>query len=384
MRILVAADKFKGSMNAVQSCRAIARGARVVFGEAVIEEIPVADGGEGTAGAIRGALGGERVSTSAFDALWREVNAGYSLVEEKGGKFCAVMEMSAASGLWQLRAEELNPRRATTYGTGQMLVDAMARGVEKILIGIGGSATNDGGTGMAEALGYRFFDDKGHLLEKMPANLERLVSIKAPILWDPPGVEVACDVNAPLLGENGATRVFGPQKGISGAEVDFFEERLERLADVVARDLGSDRRMEAGAGAAGGLGFGLLSFCGARLFGGFELIAGLIGLEEALRGADLVLTGEGRIDGQTGQGKAPSGVGAMARKHGIPVVAFCGESEGGGKVAEIFDGVVSIRERHPQIDGPECMARGEELLEETVAGSGDLLRKALQIRPARR
>jgi len=380
MKIMVAADKLKGSMSALQSCAALGRGVRAVFGDAEIEEIPIADGGEGTANAIRGALGGERVSSSVTDALGREVSAGYSLVEENDGRFCAVMEMSAASGLWRLREEEWDARRATTFGTGQMIADAMMRGAEKIVVGIGGSATNDGGSGLAEALGYRFLDGDGNVLEGLPVGLENLASITGPIVWDPPEVIVACDVSSPLLGERGATRVFGEQKGIAPEDFDFFEGRLERLAEVVERDLESDWRDEPGAGAAGGLGFGLLSFCGGKLQPGFELVADLLGLEEAVRSADLVRTGEGRIDEQTAQGKAPAGVGAMARAHGVPVVAFCGESEG-GDVDAAFDGVVSIRGEYPELSSADCLARGEELLEETAERAGEVLRKALQKSP---
>ncbi len=381
MRILVAADKFKGSMTASQACAAIARGLESVFPEAKVVQLPVADGGEGTARAVCQALDGEWVEAAVHDPMGRAVTAGYALVHEDGIE-TAVMEMSEASGLWRLAENERDPMCASTFGTGEMILDAQSRGVQRILIGIGGSATNDGGSGMAEALGYRFFDEKRVPLRGMPVGLEKIASIESPDVPDFGETMVACDVKNPLLGDNGATRIYGPQKGVKPKDLEFLEARLRQLAIVVGAWRGKDEDFSEvpGAGAAGGLGFGLLSFCGAELAPGFDLVADALGLRAEIETADLVITGEGKIDAQTLEGKAPAGVARLAAEAGIPVAAFGGmvEDADRGRLRPRFTLLASIRDGFADLDVAECVARGEELLFETVKKSAEDLKKILR------
>jgi glycerate kinase len=388
VRVLIAADKFKGALSAAEACAAIGRGVeRVLAGEALeIECLPVADGGEGTAETVLEACGGEWVACRARDALGRPVDCGYALLADGDGagkeRKTAVIEMSQASGLWRLEAGELAPRIASTFGTGELIRNAVGRGAGRLIVGIGGSATNDAGTGMGEALGYRFYDECGGQLEGLPQGVERLGRIERPepVPLDGIEVSVACDVRNPLLGPSGATRIYGPQKGVKEEDFGFFENRLGRVATVAARDLGTGEAAElAGAGAAGGLGFGLLVFGGAALRPGFELVADVIGIEERIAAADLVITGEGRIDGQTAQGKAPGGVAGMAREAGKPVLAVGGaislEGEDRELVAETFDMTLSIEEVFPGVPLAERIARNGELLEESIAKSPEVMKK---------
>ncbi|MBX7210867.1 MAG: glycerate kinase [Verrucomicrobiaceae bacterium] len=371
MRILVAMDKFKGSLTAAQAGEAVRRGLLRVFEneQAAIDLCPVADGGEGTTDAVVSALGGEQVSLAAHDAQWRPITAHYGIVQHQGGAE-AVMEMSATAGLAQVSDLPLDPAAATTHGTGVMMRDALARGVKRIVIGIGGSATNDGGIGMAQALGFVFRDAQGREVEALPAEfesverIERAPPVKCEIL-------VACDVRNPLLGAEGATRVYGPQKGVR--DIDFFEARLTKLADLVARDLGTDFRDEPGAGAAGGLGFGLMSFCGARLVPGFDLVASITGLEARLAAADLIITGEGRLDGQTLHGKGPAGVAALARSAGKKCIALAGVIEPGAELSRIFD--LLLQTKPAAMEVSEAMRAGARLLEEKVVENAGLIRE---------
>lgn len=386
MRILVAADKFKGTLTALEAGEAIGRGLEGALGaegRVVVEVLPVADGGEGTAEAVRAARGGERVECEVDDPLGRTVTAEYALVQGPGGERIGVLEMSQASGLWRLDRAALEPELASTFGTGEMMRAAVERGATRLMVGIGGSATNDGGAGMAEALGYRFYDvAKGQLMVGLPAGMERLGRLEAPgsDILSGVSVEVACDVTNPLLGLGGATRIYGAQKGVASGAMEFFEDRLERLAGVVERDLGvENRRGIAGAGAAGGLGWGLMVFCGGRLRRGFEMVADAIGLEARVAAADLVVTGEGRIDVQSAMGKAPGGVAAMAREHGKPVLAIGGaislEGEDREAVAESFDLTLSIEEVFPEVGLEERIARNGELLEACILESSELMKK---------
>ena len=250
MRILLALDKFKGSLTAKQASDAVIRGLKRGGVKASIEVCPIADGGEGFTEAVLTALGGEWVDVAVHDAQDRLVTASYGIID-RDGKRTAVMEMSAASGLAMVSDLPLNPYKASTRGTGEMMLHALENDAHDILIGIGGSATNDGGCGMAAELGYRFVDEHEKTLTSMPGQLEQIHRITKEHRV-PCEVIVACDVTNPLLGEFGATKVYGPQKGVK--DVPFFEARLEKLANMVARDLGCDHRNEAGAGAAGGLG----------------------------------------------------------------------------------------------------------------------------------
>lgn len=358
MRILIAPDKFKGSLGAREVAAQIAIGLRDVLPDAIIETMPVADGGEGTASAIGEACGGELVTCAAHDALGRPIDAEYFWLPDRA---TAVMEMSAAAGLWRIAPEERDPLKANTFGVGEMMQDAAKRGAKEILLGLGGSATNDGGLGMARALGFCFFaQDKeltspGELLD-----LTRVLSPTSEVSF--PKITAAVDVRNPLLGARGATRTFGRQKGATAEQLEVLEQALTRLADVVRCDLNCDFREIPGAGAAGGLGFGLMSFCGATIESGFEVVAEFIGLRGAIANADVVITGEGRLDEQTLEGKAPSGVARLARQLGKPVFAIVGTSSGTQASDSLFDLVLSLAREGITTD--EAVARAPALLQE--------------------
>jgi len=336
MRILIAPDKFKDSLGAAEVAEHIAVGLRVVLPDAEITLLPIADGGEGTANVICAASGGAWHECDVHDPLSRLVRARYCTIANGS---TAVMEVSEASGLWRVLAEKRDPIKASSFGTGEMLRDATTRGANQIIIGLGGSATNDGGFGMALALGFRFIDTNSVELAGPVSDLLRLTHVEAPKALRLPRITAAADVRNPLLGERGATRTYGPQKGASAEQLDLLEEALTRLADVVAHDFGVDYRDRPAAGAAGGLGFGLMSFCSAQVRSGFDLVAECIGLEAAVRDADVVITGEGRLDAQTLEGKAPTGVARLARKHGKRCFAIVGEAEESTVFRDLFDGV---------------------------------------------
>ena len=369
VKILIAPDKFKGSISAPAAAEAIARGLRASLPEAVLRIAPIADGGEGVAETLSAALGGEWVTTRACDPLGREVDARYAWV---AGEKLAIIDMSEASGLWRVQAGERDPLRATTYGTGQLLRHAIERGARKILVGLGGSATTDGGIGMAEALGYEFLTSDGDPIETIPANLLAFIRVITKGALSFPEIVAACDVTNPLCGPRGAARVFGPQKGADPATVNQLDEGLRNLADIVALDLECDHRETPGAGAAGGIGFGLLSFCGAKICSGFDLVAEVLHLEEQIAASDLVITGEGRLDGQTLNGKGPAGVAALARKHGKPTLAFAGSIADASAVDEIFTATCPIIDEPVTLD--EAMRRGAEFLERAARRAGRLVK----------
>jgi len=360
VRILVAPDKFKGSLDAREVAENIATGLRDVLPGAVIEIMPVADGGEGTAAAICQACSGENVTCAAHDALGREVDATYVWL---GDRSTAVMEMSAAAGMWRIAPDERDLLRADTFGVGEMIKDAIRRGAQEILIGLGGSATNDGGFGMARALCFQFLANE-HEIET-PAELVNLARIKAPTSRFSVTITAAVDVRNPLLGPRGATRIFGPQKGGTPDELNTLESGLTRLADIVTRDLGRGFRDKPGAGAAGGLGFGLMSFCGATVRSGFDVVAEFIRLQDAVAKADVVITGEGRLDEQSLEGKAPAGVARLARQAGKRVFAIVGQASQERRVREIFDGILELA--GPGVDQRESIARAPELLRTRAA-----------------
>ena len=338
MRILIAPDKFKGSLSAREVAENIAYGLRDVLPDAKIDIVPVADGGEGTAEVICDALQGAWMKCQAHDALGREIETRYGFIETRK---LAVMEMSEAAGMRRLRTEEYDVDLATTFGVGEMILDAARRGANEIIIGLGGSATNDGGLGMARALGFRFLEKRNNEIEEV-VDLRALERIEQPGNLSLPKITAAVDVRNPLLGENGATRVFGPQKGATRDKIDVFEQALTKLADVVARDLRLDLRDQSGAGAAGGLGFGLMSFCGAKMRPGFDVVAEAVGLELKMKDVDLVVTGEGSLDRQTLEGKAPAGVAQLARKFGKRVFAIVGRASEDRQVYELFDRVYEL------------------------------------------
>jgi len=332
MRIVIAADKFKGSLTAPAVCRAIARGVRLVLPRATIVEVPLADGGEGTVEALVTSTGGRLVTQHVKGPLGDRVRARFGLLGD--GKTAAI-EMAAASGLVLVPKRKRNPLRTTTYGTGELIRAAVKGGARKIIIGIGGSATNDGGAGMAMALGAKLLDRNGRLIGLGGGELAKLARVDqsefevGDLKLD---IRVACDVTNPLCGPNGASAVYGPQKGATPAMVKSLDRNLARYARIVARDVlpGTIRSRRfglervAGAGAAGGLGFGLCAFLGARLQRGIDLVLDHLEFDRTLRGADLVITGEGAIDEQTVHGKVPIGVAHRARKCGVPVIAIGG------------------------------------------------------------
>jgi glycerate 2-kinase len=327
LRIVIAPDSFKDCLPAREVASAMAEGVRRIFPEAMIDSIPMADGGQGTVDAVLCATAGERRMVRVTGPLGSPIDASFALLSQ--GKM-ALMEMASASGLELVPIEKRNPLRTTTFGTGELLRAVLETGVEHILIGIGGSATNDGGIGLAMALGYRLKDDSGASVPLGGEGLFRLASIDSssrhPRLSDV-RIDVACDVVNPLTGPTGASVVYGPQKGATPEMVARLDEGMARLAKIVERDLGIEMDRP-GAGAAGGLGGGLVAFAGATLRRGVEIVIHAVGLEERLVGADLCLTGEGRMDGQSSFGKTASGVADLGQKLGVPTVAIVGSRSG--------------------------------------------------------
>jgi glycerate kinase len=368
MRILVAPDKFKGSLSAREVADSIAEGLRDVLPDATIDIVPVADGGEGTADVISQACAGEWVVCGAHDALGRAITARYVWLRDRT---MAVMEMSEAAGVWRIAPHEHDPFHASTYGVGEMLLDAARRETNDVVVGLGGSATNDGGFGMARALGFRFLNRDNVELNGPVSDLVGLDQISRPRDLFLPGVIGAADVRNPLLGTHGATRTFGPQKAVAPDQLEVFEEALVRLADVVARDLGCDFQEAAGAGAAGGLGFGLMSFCGATIRPGFGLVAEMLDLGASVQRADVVITGEGSLDDQTLEGKAPAGVARLARKLGKRIFAIVGCAVERATAHEVFDGVFVLAK--PPITREESITRTAALLRERARELGATL-----------
>ncbi len=323
-KVAIAPDSFKGSMTGMQAAACIEEGLKRSLSGLSCRSIPMADGGEGTVQAIVDATGGKFVKRTVGDPLGRRIKATFGL---SGDGKTAVMEMAEASGLALLKPRERNPMKTSTHGTGELIQHALKLGVRKILIGIGGSATNDGGTGMAQALGVRFLDAKGKELSGCGKNLAKIASIDMSGL-DPRlkhvHVEVACDVDNPLTGRHGAARVYAPQKGATPGMVKQLDAGLGSLAAVVKRDIGLSILKTPGSGAAGGLGGGLMAFTNGQLRPGVDIVIDSVKLARKLKGCDLVITGEGRMDHQTAFGKTASGVARVAKEQGLPVIAICG------------------------------------------------------------
>lgn len=324
MRILIAPDSFKECLSAPQVAEAMADGIRRAFPDADIDLVPMADGGEGTVDALVAADGGSYVHRDVTGPLGDPVRARYGLIQEGAA---AVIEMAAASGLALVPPDRRDPRITTTRGVGELIADALDRGVRRILVGLGGSATNDAGAGMAQALGYRLLDASGHDLPPGGAALADIARIDASDVHPALAactVQAACDVVNPLCGPLGASEVYGPQKGASPEAVRDLDRALALFANCIRRDLGISVRALSGGGAAGGLGAGLVAFANAELRSGVELVAEACRLEARLAHADLCLTGEGRLDGQTAHGKTPVGVAEIAARAGVPVIALAG------------------------------------------------------------
>lgn len=348
MKIVIAPDSFKGSLTAKEAADAIEKGIRRILPDARIAKVPIADGGEGTVQALVDATGGQIVTVEVTGPIGERVRADFGIVGEgEVAPKTAVIEMAAASGLPLVPKGKRNPMRTTTYGTGELIRAALDRGCRKLVIGLGGSATVDGGAGMAQALGARLLDARGQEIPRGGGGLEHLARIDVSAL-DPRIAEtttiVACDVDNPLVGPRGGPEVFGPQKGATPEMVRRLDTFLERYAEIVRRDLGADVRDVPGAGAAGGLGAGCIAFLGAVLRPGIDIVLEVTTLEKYLVDADIVITGEGRIDAQTVYGKAPVGVAKLAKKYGIPVIAFAGSIGAGSKdvYGAGIDAVMSI------------------------------------------
>jgi len=329
MKVIVAPNAFKGSLSATQAANAIALGVKEVFPDAEVVEIPVADGGEGTVEALVSAHRGTYEWVNVEGPLGDPVLASYGLID--GGK-TAVVELASASGYVLVTPAMRDPRKTSTYGFGQLLEAARKSGARKIIAGIGSSATNDGGAGMAQALGYRFLDAAGRDLPRGGAALIRLESIDDSEVspgWRSVQVQVACDVTNPLIGPEGASAVYGPQKGADPITVRMLDRALGHLADVIEHQYGKRVADIPGAGAAGGTGAGLMAFLDAKLISGAGLVVDASGFEQALSGAQLVITGEGRADNQTAYGKAPGEVARRAQAAGIPAVLIAGTKGAG-------------------------------------------------------
>jgi glycerate kinase len=324
MKIVIAPNAFKESLTAPEAASWIARGVKKALPRARTVLVPMADGGAATARTLAASTGGRLVYKRVTGPLGGTVRAHFGMLGD--GK-TAVIEMAEASGLGLVPPGKRNPLITTTYGTGQLIEAALRKGARKIIIGIGDSATVDGGAGMAQALGIRLLDGAGKEIRRGGGNLDKLARIDTThkcTLLAKASIIVACDVDNPLTGPHGAARVYGPQKGATPAMVKLLEKNLRHLARIIKRDLHKDIRTVPGAGAAGGLGGGLMAFLNARLSSGVKIVAEVCRLREKIKGASLVITGEGRLDGQTARGKTPFGVACIAHELGVPVIAING------------------------------------------------------------
>jgi glycerate kinase len=373
LRIVVAPNAFKGSLSALQAAQAIAEGIKAAIPDVDLVLVPIADGGDGTVDALVAATQGERRMLRVRGPLGDPVDADYGIIESGS---TAVIEMAKAAGLALVPPAKRDPQITTTYGVGELLQRAYDDGARHFIVGIGGSATNDGGAGMAQALGYHLLDIEGHELPPGGLALKRLARIHVGGVhanWKETEVEVACDVTNPLTGPSGASAVYGPQKGATPAMVAELDAALKHFAEIIRRDLGVDVEQLPGAGAAGGLGAGLVAFTGARLRPGAEMVMEALRLDERLAGAQLVITGEGRLDSQTARfGKGPAAVARHARQAGIPVVAIGGSVADETELRLLFDGLEATVVEPCSLE--EAIGRARPLL---VAASTRLMRLLL-------
>lgn len=333
MKIVIAPDSFKESLSAMEVANEIESGFKMVLPDAEYIKVPVADGGEGTVQSMVDATQGFIIELEVIGPLGNHVTAHYGILGDHGGTDgdnkvkTAIIEMAAASGLHHVPANKRDPLNTTSYGTGELICDALNRGIKRILIGLGGSATNDGGAGMAQALGIQLLDHEGKSLSVGGSSLAKLARIELqdahPLIVECE-FEIACDVDNPLCGDKGASAIFGPQKGATPEMVSILNNALSHYADVIAQTGIQDRRHQAGAGAAGGMGLGTMAFLNAKLRPGIDIVMETVKLSEKLIGADLVITGEGRLDSQTLHGKTPMGVTRLAKAQHIAVIAIAG------------------------------------------------------------
>ena len=369
MKIILAPDSFKGNLTSMEVAEAMETGIERVLPDADCIKIPMADGGEGTVQSLLDAVGGELISCKVTGPAGQSVTAGYGMLADNS---TAVIEMAAASGLALVSGKTMNPLTTTSFGTGELIRHALDRGAQKIILGIGGSATNDAGVGMAQALGVVFRTGDGRAIHENGAGgmLQLIESMELkdrhPKL-DQTRILVACDVDNPLTGENGAACVFAPQKGADADMVKLLDDNLKHLAGVIKRETGIDVDAIPGAGAAGGLGAGLLVFAGAELRSGIEIISRATSIETHLRSADLVFTGEGRVDYQTAFGKTPAGIARLAGEYGVPVIAI------GGGLADDAGEVFTHG-----INGLEAAIARDMPLDEALANSREYIANAAE------
>lgn len=377
MKIVCCPDSFKESMSAAEAAAALAQGVHRVLPESHCVEIPMADGGEGFMDSLADALGARRISVPIRDALGHDASGVIAVAGER-----AILEVAQAVGIGMVPAEHRRIREMTSFGVGQLIVAALDAGARELLVGLGGSGTNDGGAGMLRALGVRFSDESGTELSGAPQSLQRLASIDLsgldPRLSDA-DVRVACDVDNPLLGARGASAIFGPQKGATEQDVEFLDGTLEHFAEVAGHLEGPARI--SGAGAAGGLGYAFVAFLGAKLQSGVDVVVDAVELADAVAGADLVLTGEGAMDRQTLMGKTLSGVARVAQAAGVPVIGFAGKL--GDGVEELYDhgfvGLVPIVAEVCTLD--EALAQGRANLTDAAERAIRLFVARSEFRP---
>lgn len=367
MKIVIAPDSFKESLTALDVANAIEAGFRQVFPRADYLKVPMADGGEGTVQSMVDATQGHFIDLEVTGPLGNRVMAQYGILGAVDGQepTTAVIEMASASGLHLVPREQRDPRYTTSFGTGELIKDALNRGIKHIILGLGGSATNDAGVGLAQALGIQFLDENH---QELPfggmalAQLSHVDASQAHPLLSECRFDVACDVDNPLCGERGASAIFGPQKGATPEMVSLLDKTLEHFADVLVQSGFADHRLDAGAGAAGGMGLGAKVFLSAMLKPGIEIVIETVGLASSLQGADLVITGEGRIDGQTVFGKTPMGVLKQANENGVPAIGIAGSL---GKDAEaiLAHGMLAIFPIIPALDSLDnVLTQGEQNL----------------------
>ena len=360
MHVLVAMDSFKGSLSSPEACRAVAEGLALASPAVRVDAIPMADGGEGSVSAFLSACGGRAVECDVSGLFGEPIRASYGLLSD--GK-TAVVETAAASGITLVPRERLDPLRATTYGTGQLICRALLDGCRRLIVGLGGSGTTDGGMGALAALGARFLDESGAELSPCDASLLCVDSVDLSGLCPAVrGAEIvlACDVTNPLYGPRGAAYVFAPQKGADPATVALLDQGLRRYAEAIRKSLGVDIAEVPSAGAAGGLGAGLIVGLGATVRSGFSVLSETVGLADRIRRADLVITGEGKTDRQTALGKLPAGVAALCRQANVPVLCISGAVEHAPELDALFDGLFSIANGPITLD--EAIRRAAPLL----------------------
>ena len=355
MKVAAAIDSFKGSMTSLEVAEAFEKGVKKVYKDAEFIKIPLADGGEGTVKALIDNLDGKMVNIKVKDPLMRDIDSFYGI---SGDGKTAVIEMAAASGLPLLSPDERNPLKATTFGTGELIKDALEKGCREFIIGIGGSATNDAGTGMLSALGYIFLDENGNELEPNGENLINIKSFKDDKVMKEVSEAkflIACDVDNPFYGTNGAAHVYGKQKGATGDIIKILDDGMRNFSNVIEKIKKTDISNISGSGAAGGLGGAFTAFFNSELKPGIDIITEKIELENKINGSDYVITGEGRIDFQSAMGKTPSGVAKLAKKYGIPVIAIGGSVD--DEIGNIYD--CGITAAFSIIDSP--MTLGEAM-----------------------